>query len=204
MEIAVVLYVFFYWMLAYLLRNRLQISPRRTGLLRAVLACSGFFLIGVILDLVEAIPQASVSVSIIDIDFYPIFLVSIGAVIACWALRDLARPAMSSGESARILRIDVSALPVTNREREVIDLILAGETNGSIADRLFISESTVKKHVNNIFRKLGISSRSGSRRNWRRACTRVSSRHWPICGKSTRSSIAGYALRVEIGTRSMP
>lgn len=41
----------------------------------------------------------------------------------------------------------------------MLRLILDGETNASIADRLFISESTVKKHINNSFRKLGIRSR---------------------------------------------
>ena len=55
----------------------------------------------------------------------------------------------------------LSKYPVTPREREIIELILHGETNRVIAEKLFISESTVKKHINNVFRKLGITNRWG-------------------------------------------
>jgi DNA-binding CsgD family transcriptional regulator len=157
MEIAVVLYVFVYWLAVYLLRNRLSVSPSLQGLLRAVLACSGFFLIGVILDLLEDIPQASAYVSILLVDFYPVYLLSIGVAFAFWAVRDLYHPISPRGQKAG--SIDFSRLPVTKREREIIGLVLRGETNASIAERLFISESTVKKHLNNLFRKLRISSR---------------------------------------------
>lgn len=92
MEIVVVLYAFVYWLTLYLKRNKLSISSRRQGLLRAVLACSGFFLTGILLDLLEDIPQASVYVSILLIDFYPVYLVSIGLVMALWAVRDLYHP----------------------------------------------------------------------------------------------------------------
>jgi DNA-binding CsgD family transcriptional regulator len=158
MEIAVVLYAFVYWLVLYLRRDELSISSRRQGLLRSVLVCSGFFLTGILLDLLEEIPQASVYISILIIDFYPVYLVSIGLVMALWAVRDLHRPlgprALGSSRG-----LDLSGLPVTKREREIIDHILRGETNASIADQLFISESTVKKHINNLFRKLEITSR---------------------------------------------
>jgi DNA-binding CsgD family transcriptional regulator len=49
---------------------------------------------------------------------------------------------------------------LTPREVEVIQLIAAGETNARIADRLLISESTVKSHVKHILRKLGASHRA--------------------------------------------
>lgn len=152
-SIVVVLYAFAYWLTVYLSRRRLSLSPRRLGLLRAVLICSGFFLTGLVLDLLEGIPQAGVYVSVLLFDFHPFYLVSIGAVMAFWAVRDLyPGPARTSVAGPR-------DLPVTRREREVIDLILRGETNASIAGELFISESTVKKHVNNLFRKLRITSR---------------------------------------------
>jgi DNA-binding CsgD family transcriptional regulator len=157
-DIVVVLYAFFYWLVVYLMRNRLSMSSRRQGMLHALMVCSGFFLTGVILDLVEAIPEASVYVSILNIAFYPFYLVSIGGVMAFWEVRDLARPS-APREPGRSGNADFSALPVTKREREIIGLIIRGETNASIADQLFISESTVKKHVNNLFRKLEITSR---------------------------------------------
>lgn len=48
---------------------------------------------------------------------------------------------------------------ITNREREIISLICNGLTNREIADRLCISESTVKKHNNSIFTKFSVNNR---------------------------------------------
>jgi DNA-binding NarL/FixJ family response regulator len=53
-----------------------------------------------------------------------------------------------------------SALSVlTAREREVLQRIGEGETNGEIAERFFLSESTVKTHVSRILSKLGLRDR---------------------------------------------
>jgi DNA-binding CsgD family transcriptional regulator len=49
---------------------------------------------------------------------------------------------------------------LTVREQEVLQHILAGESNREIARSLFISESTVKTHVRNIFSKYEVSSRT--------------------------------------------
>ena len=49
---------------------------------------------------------------------------------------------------------------LTPREREVLLLIVAGQSNSAIAGRLVISEGTVKSHVKQILRKLGAVNRS--------------------------------------------
>jgi NarL family two-component system response regulator LiaR len=49
---------------------------------------------------------------------------------------------------------------LTEREREVLALMVKGLNNVEIADRLVISRSTVKVHVSNILAKLGVSSRT--------------------------------------------
>jgi DNA-binding CsgD family transcriptional regulator len=49
---------------------------------------------------------------------------------------------------------------LTPREREVIALIVSGQSNSAIAERLVISEGTVKSHVKQILRKLGAVNRS--------------------------------------------
>jgi two-component system, NarL family, nitrate/nitrite response regulator NarL len=48
---------------------------------------------------------------------------------------------------------------LTPREREVVSLICEGLRNKQIADRLFISNTTVRHHLTSIFSKLGISDR---------------------------------------------
>jgi DNA-binding NarL/FixJ family response regulator len=45
---------------------------------------------------------------------------------------------------------------LSEREREVLALMAEGRTNRAIADRLFITERTVEKHVTSIFGKLGL------------------------------------------------
>lgn len=49
---------------------------------------------------------------------------------------------------------------LTDRELEVLALIAAGDSNQTIAEKLFISLSAVKKHTGNIYRKLSVNSRT--------------------------------------------
>jgi DNA-binding NarL/FixJ family response regulator len=49
---------------------------------------------------------------------------------------------------------------LTDREREILDLIAAGANNASIAARLFLSAKTVRNHVSNIFTKLQVADRA--------------------------------------------
>jgi len=52
--------------------------------------------------------------------------------------------------------------PLTARELEVLELVAAGKRNRDIADRLFISEETVKVHVRHIMEKLGARDRTAA------------------------------------------
>lgn len=49
---------------------------------------------------------------------------------------------------------------LTEREREILELIAQGQNNGEIAQRLFLSVKTVRNHVSNIFSKLQVSDRA--------------------------------------------
>ncbi|HVV20256.1 MAG TPA: response regulator transcription factor [Pseudonocardiaceae bacterium] len=53
-----------------------------------------------------------------------------------------------------------TAVPLTAREREILDLIGQGLRNSDIARRLFITEATVKTHINNLFAKADLHSRA--------------------------------------------
>ena len=48
---------------------------------------------------------------------------------------------------------------LTERQRKVYDLILLGKTNKEIMSELFIEQSTLKSHINQIYKKLDIKSR---------------------------------------------
>lgn len=48
---------------------------------------------------------------------------------------------------------------LTPREMEIFEYLADGQTNGEIASRCWVSENTVKFHLKNIFRKLGIRDR---------------------------------------------
>ena len=55
---------------------------------------------------------------------------------------------------------DLDAL--TSRELEVLALIGRGKTNGEIAAELFVSEGTVKTHINHLFTKLRLRDRAAA------------------------------------------
>jgi DNA-binding NarL/FixJ family response regulator len=59
----------------------------------------------------------------------------------------------------RVNRVAGKQGDLTRREREVLDLVAKGLTNQEIADRLSITEGTVKNHVHNILGKLDVRSR---------------------------------------------
>jgi DNA-binding NarL/FixJ family response regulator len=77
---------------------------------------------------------------------------------------------LDPGVQARL--VDVASLPgpaagggplpdgLTDREGEVLRLIAAGRSNAEIAGQLFVSEATIKTHVNRIFAKTGSRDRS--------------------------------------------
>jgi DNA-binding NarL/FixJ family response regulator len=75
----------------------------------------------------------------------------------------------SPGVAQRVLGYFASPPPVaepfpelTAREREVLDLMAAGERNQTIAERLFLSPKTVANHISSIFVKLAVADRSAA------------------------------------------
>jgi DNA-binding NarL/FixJ family response regulator len=69
-----------------------------------------------------------------------------------------------------------ASLGLSAREAEVMDLIASGRSNGEIARELFLSEKTVKNHVNRIYSKLGVSSRATAIAFWRGMATALPAR----------------------------
>lgn len=48
---------------------------------------------------------------------------------------------------------------LTNQEQKILEMLLENHSNKTIAEQLFVSVSTVKSHVNNIYKKLNVNSR---------------------------------------------
>jgi two-component system, NarL family, response regulator LiaR len=70
-----------------------------------------------------------------------------------------------SPEAAQVLIQDMKmpstpTYDLTDREKEILSLMTEGLQNTDIADRLVVSQSTVKFHVSNILSKLGVTSRT--------------------------------------------
>ena len=62
------------------------------------------------------------------------------------------RPGPSAPESS----------PLTGREHEIVMLVAEGLTNAQIAERLWISPGTVRRHLENVFAKLGVHTRTAA------------------------------------------
>lgn len=91
-------------------------------------------------------------------------LLTMSLVLAIIGTPQLATSRLTQGEPSSIgdLELRCSALAedfhLTQRERDVFLLLARGYSQKSIADKLFVSENTVKSHRRHIYQKIGISS----------------------------------------------
>lgn len=78
------------------------------------------------------------------------------------ARADFYRRAMDTTERLEIGTRDGTDAELTPREREVVFLVAGGKTNAQIAAQLWVTPATVKKHLENVYAKLGVSSRAAA------------------------------------------
>lgn len=79
------------------------------------------------------------------------------------ALRD---GATTAGEQRTAYEDKQDRSQLTEREREVIELLARGLANRAIAAELYLSEKTVKNHINRAYAKLGVTSRTEAMAWW--------------------------------------
>jgi DNA-binding CsgD family transcriptional regulator len=72
------------------------------------------------------------------------------------------RQALVRAPAATVEPIDQPDPQLTTREREVIALVAEGKTNSEIAAELWVTPGTVKKHLENVYLKLGVGSRAAA------------------------------------------
>jgi DNA-binding NarL/FixJ family response regulator len=85
-----------------------------------------------------------------------------GFVSKDWEAREVARAVRMVGSGMTVFEptAEQPSPMLSEREREVLDLIAAGSTNREIAEQLFLSPHTVKEHTSAVYRKLQARNRA--------------------------------------------
>jgi two-component system, NarL family, response regulator LiaR len=101
----------------------------------------------------------------IPLEIYVGMVAVMFTALGTWAGLRLTRPrvvreVIDTAAPFRIDEANLRMLGISKREYEVLELISLGMSNQQIAERLFVSTSTVKTHVSNIFSKLDASRRT--------------------------------------------
>jgi DNA-binding NarL/FixJ family response regulator len=94
------------------------------------------------------------------------WLTPIAASVAAHAMRDAYARERAAADRARRQRAERDRYRLTARETDIMDLLCAGLSNAGIAERLALSEKTVKNHLNRVFAKLGVLSRTEAAAHW--------------------------------------
>ena len=85
-----------------------------------------------------------------------------GFVPKHWPAQDIANAARMVGLGMTVFAPDADqdGAMLSERERQVLEMIAAGATNREIAERLFLSPHTVKDHTSALYRKIGARNRA--------------------------------------------
>jgi DNA-binding NarL/FixJ family response regulator len=79
-------------------------------------------------------------------------------------LREISRDTVVHAPKRKAASLARTDCPLTDRELEILRLVAQGYTNGRIARELWVTEQTVKFHLSNTYRKLGVANRTEASR----------------------------------------
>ena len=99
----------------------------------------------------------------IPLEFYIGVVAVMFTGLGIWAGLKLTRPKVKIIDSAAPFELDrktLQRLGISRREYEVLELVAQGLSNHDIAEKLFVSQSTVKTHVSNLLAKLDAQRRT--------------------------------------------
>lgn len=105
------------------------------------------------------------------IDIYVGLIAVFFTILGVWVATQLTKPKVqtvivekevyvSQPDEFTINETELKKLNLSNREYEVLQLLAKGCSNSDIANNLFLSVSTVKTHVSNLFLKMDVKSRT--------------------------------------------
>jgi len=101
------------------------------------------------------------------LDFYLGLLALFFTALGVWVAMQLIKPSTKTiiiekqvAGSFSINQIELAKLNLSVREYEVLQLLAKGHSNADIAGQLFLSLSTVKTHVSNLYVKMEVKSRT--------------------------------------------
>ena len=105
-------------------------------------------------------------------DFFPPAVAGMPSALAAWLESGSSQPLRCRREDRRlvvertadalILEERVEEVSLTAREREVLAWVARGKTNAQIAELLWLAPSTVRKHLENVYAKLGVNTRTAA------------------------------------------
>ncbi len=101
------------------------------------------------------------------IDIYIGLIAVFFTALGVWVAMQLVKPKTKTiviekevPEKFSVNETELKKLDLSNREYEVLQLLAKGYSNADIANNLFLSVSTVKTHVSNLFLKMDVKSRT--------------------------------------------
>lgn len=101
------------------------------------------------------------------IDIYVGLVAVFFTVLGIWVARQLIKPKVETvivekevPEKFEINETELQKLNLSTREYEVLQLLAKGYSNTEISEQLFLSVSTIKTHVSNLFTKMDVKNRT--------------------------------------------
>ncbi len=143
--------LFLYVLIAALIFRKTIVSPEKRLLTNAIIVILGFSFPLIVLDTMHILPRI-VSVDSIVFIMFSAVLVYLLKSFKGFNLKQDTGEEISNPQ-------DYDKLDLTTREKEIMALLIDGASNKEIAEKLFISISTVKTHIYNIYKKMCVKNR---------------------------------------------
>lgn len=163
----IVIYSLFYFSIIYLcyryyLNNRPS-SKKTLWLLGSIVVIACIGIIEVVEYYVSYQETAEIITSQVTLDYRNLSFDLIKLILSVVAIKKIFSSFDSTDSKLNIdeqVKLLTEEYELTNRQEEIVKLIVKGHSNKDIAELLFITEGTVKTHIHNIFKKVDISNRN--------------------------------------------